>query len=484
MSVEASARRLSFTSYGAVQGFITGSCHVVDYPRNNNRIAFDLGGFQGRNEEIDPDTGRSRNYGEIGYFQGITDVIVSHTHFDHIGRLMQPQIEGFFPRILTVRGSKKILEVNFDDTIKIESRNKRPFYKIMDKERTLRQIREVDIFEEIPIGHKHSELTAEFIPNGHVFGSCSILVRDYQKGGKNILYTGDLGKKDQLICGGYRRFASSFPTDPVDVLVMESTCFRNEPVPFEKRKSDFYTKVNEVLDRGGISVITGLSYHRMHELFEISHNGQKNGFLSDCLVVIDAPLTMKFDDLFRGDLSDDLTNQYGDDLNFYKDLKEKSERFDLNNVRVITKNDDSKNMVEFLNNYKGRAVVFASGGMLEKGRVRNYLDNSKFCQNPRNAFILTCFQAPGTAGERLIKTRSQTTDLAQIIVSRGNTSHASGPEEMMNAVLKNYNIKDGAKIVLVHGSTISQTLMSDEFFARGFPLPERGKFGKKIYLDN
>ena len=73
--------------YGAVRE-VTGSMHMLE--TENDRILLDCGMFQGRREESD------RKNRVLPFDPGIiTNVVLSHAHIDHSGRILLLTNRGF-----------------------------------------------------------------------------------------------------------------------------------------------------------------------------------------------------------------------------------------------------------------------------------------------------------------------------------------------------------------------------------------------------
>jgi Cft2 family RNA processing exonuclease len=145
--------------------------------------------------------------------------------------------KGFTPKLFATRTTAIFMETMLRNSAEIQM-NKHPqnrLYKIKDVEKTLRLLHPTDSFEQINVGGKGRNVTGEFLDNGHVMGSASILIRDL-KNKKTILFTGDMGKERQSLCGGYFRDAWRYPKDPIETLVIESTSFDKKMYHLMKNK--------------------------------------------------------------------------------------------------------------------------------------------------------------------------------------------------------------------------------------------------------
>jgi metallo-beta-lactamase family protein len=351
-----------------------------------------------------------------------------------------------------------------------------------DVEKTLRYIQSVNTLEEVFVGEKHSNLTAEFIPNGHVMGSASILLQDHDSD-KTILFTGDMGKPYQSLCGGYLEYYLNYPKDPIKTLVVESTSFDKIPVNFEEKLKGFLKVIHETWDGGGNPVFPTLSFHRAQELMEMIHNCQKSGDIpNDCKIILDAPLAMKILDTFSQLKIDELSKRYGDDPNYYKNDKSSMNRFDLKNKIIIETHIQSKNIDKLYAESSDKVIILASGGMGGYGRSVNYI-HGDFAKNPKNSIVLSCYQVAGTEGAELIlrEASKKKKTGARVIQLNGFTSHISGPEETFG-FLERFNLMKLEKVIITHGKNPIRELMAKEFIKRGYPKPILSKMNEIVTI--
>ena len=469
--IESSKDQISIESFGGTGGFITGSCHRVSIGKDF-AILVDSGMYQGKFEERS-EKGERRNFTPMKNIAvGVTDVLETHIHIDHIGRLPKVYKDGFTPTILATELTTKFMETVLLNSAEIqeEKNSQERLYDKWDVDKALRHIKAVKPFRKIDIGQKNSHLTAEFLPNGHVMGSSSIIVREHSKN-ITILFTGDMGKPNQSLCGGYKEFIDEYPNDPINILMIESTNFERKPISFEDKKNKFLESVYKTWENGGNPLFPTLSFHRTPELIELINNCQKSGELpSDFKMIIDAPYAMELLDITRKIGPKYLSRGYGDNPTFYKTDEESINRFDLKNLTIVGSHEQSVYMDREMAGYKGKAIIIASGGMGGFGRSENYI-HGDFAKNPKNTILFNCFQVPGTEGSGLVKEEETVTRYkktgARISKLEGFTSHISGPEETFE-FLDRFNFKKLKKIIITHGKDSSRLAMAQEFKKRDF----------------
>jgi metallo-beta-lactamase family protein len=473
---------ITLTSLGGSGGFVTGSCHILE--EKNSKFAVDWGSFQGRDEERTA-RGERMNLSPLGNsLRGLTDILITHAHIDHIGNLPRVYKAGFSPRILSTPATGDLMEVMLENSAHIQTKKKEGerLFGQLDVNKTIKMIQDVDPFEQIPIGQKQSGITAEFIPNGHILGSNSILVRTPSNGrsGRNILFTGDMGRAEHSLDGGYNDYVSSFPEDPINTLVVESTCIEKSPVSFNEKRQDFLSAIQTAWEKGGNPLFPVLSLHRLQEELELLANSTKEGLIEECNVVLDTPLGMKVINCIADMAPGTLSRRYGDDPDYYKSEEESANRLTdiIKNAQIIVDHQDSIYADVKLAYTKQKTIVFASGGMGEHGRAVNYL-KGHYCGNPKNTVLFTCHQVDGTSGSRLVRVgevnlkgkgkgkNKENKKGSEIFKLDGFSSHVSGPEETFE-FLSHFNLKDLDTVVVTHGRDPARKTFAQEMVNRGF----------------
>lgn len=419
----------SIRSYGGNGGLVTGSCHV--YERGDNKIGIDYGMFQGKDEEMS-EKGKRRDLECISEIcRGTSDFLITHAHMDHIGLLPLIFKNGFTSNIYTTKETFEFSKVMLEDSVKIQESNKNrpPLYNTEDVNNLLRRIKIVEPFEEIDIGNRHSKITAILIPNGHMNGSVSVLIKDGVTK-KNTLLTGDIGRPNQLTCGGYNEYASKYPDCKIHTILTESTCFEKTPVSFSERELNLFNAVTKTANRGGVALMPVIAV-RLAPTLEMFHYKQEyQGQFLDYDFYIDAPLPRKILKIQQDLGPDFMSNRFGDDPHFYKTRESSMRRFDLKNLHIVETHEQSKALVKELAYSSKKAIILASGAMCTRGRSVNYIGGD-FYQNPNNSVILSSFQVLGTRGAKMMSEMKNETEVrktAEVIYADGNTGHATGRE--------------------------------------------------------
>lgn len=472
--------KIILESFGGNGGLITGSCHKVGI--RDSQMIVDLGMFQGPEERTKRGERRNLDLSEIDY-RGVSHALITHSHIDHCGRIPLAFKKGFRFDICATEATASLLEEMLKNSAKIQEqyRPEQRLYERKDVDTALRHLKGIEPFKEFSVGQRHSRISAEFLLNGHILGSASVLIRDKKDPYHpiDIFMSGDIGKPRQSLTGGYLDFVDMYPNDPVDVMVLESTNFEKAPIPFEKKEEELMTTFEKIWARGGNVLLPVLSLHRSQEIMEMLHNLQISGKIpEDCRIVIDAPLAMKLTGIYKDLANDNFLMRYGNDELFYKTEAESLSRFELKNCEIVESHEESLFNDQKMANYYGKVIILASGGMFGFGRSVNYRDGY-FCKNPKNGIIFTCFQVDGTVGARILfgknnkKTKNEEGARdkkgrligAQVFQVNGFTSHASGSE--IFDFMGRFNLTRLSLVDIGHGRDSSRQKMAEELKIRG-----------------
>ncbi|MCX5882480.1 MAG: MBL fold metallo-hydrolase, partial [Deltaproteobacteria bacterium] len=311
---------MNITFYGGVRE-VTGSMHLLTC--GNDRILLDCGMFQGRRKESE-----LRNKTLPFSPKLITNMVLSHAHIDHSGRIPLLTQGQFHGRIIctratadaceyllldsahihesdarylnykTVRGllyqmktshgtqsvskseAKKIQSLlkkdqhelnvdvinNFLDKYRLEKIT--PIYTTEDVEQALAFFDGYPYNQSISIGN---EMSCSFYDAGHILGSSITSIRAKENGRSvNVLYTGDIGRFDSPILNDPTLNFDEADRN-VDLLIMESTYGNRFHDPMDDLKPKLKNIIHETYSRGGTVLIPAFAYGRTQELLYMLH---------------------------------------------------------------------------------------------------------------------------------------------------------------------------------------------------------------------
>ena len=299
---------MQITFYGAARE-VTGSMHLV--ANGEDRVLLDCGLFQGRRSE-------SAEKNRVLPFDPriLTNLVLSHAHTDHSGRIPLLTQKGFAGRVVCTRPTHSACTYLLPDSASIQESDAaylnyktvrqalthraaanqagmtpeearallkkgrhelntdaiddllaslrldtvRPLYTLKDAEAAL------SVFEGFPYEHTIEigrEMTCTFYDAGHILGSAISLISERRNGRTTrIGFTGDLGRFGKPILNDPQL---TFPDAEreVDLLVMESTYGDRLHEPVADLKGQLLDVLQTALQRGGTVLDPGLR-HRAH----------------------------------------------------------------------------------------------------------------------------------------------------------------------------------------------------------------------------
>jgi len=359
-------------------GTVTGSRYLVE--TGGRRILVDCGLFQGYKQL------RLRNWNPFPVPpKTITDVLLTHAHLDHSGYLPALVRNGFRGKIHATPATIELCGLLLPDSGHLQEeearyakrkgysrhRNPLPLYTLEDARRSL------DYFHEVPFDqalHLGDDISARFLPAGHLLGAASIRLTVH---GRTIQFSGDVGRrKDPLMRG-------PAPFDGADILVTEST-YGNRLHPDVDPAAELAEVINRVARRGGVIVIPAFAVGRIQGLMLQIARLRNSGAIPYVPVLLNTPM---------GTDATEIYHRHHDE--HHVSLEDCKAMFDLaERVRTV---EESK----AVNRRNGPFIVISASGMLTGGRVLHHV--ASFGPDPRNAIVLSGFQAGGTRGAALLR---------------------------------------------------------------------------------
>ncbi len=521
------------TFYGAVRE-VTGSMHLIQ--SNSDHILLDCGLYQGRRRESDQ---KNR---VMPFDPGIiTNMVLSHAHIDHSGRIPLLIKNGFSGRVVctratydvcqylladsahiqesdadylnykTVRGalmkskhepgsrrSPKRVEKEVRDLLKRNS-NKlnrqaiddlmaqyrlekvEPLYTQEDAALALKSFESYPYGEPVSIGHN---MVCTFYEAGHILGSAISILR-VTENGKNytVAYSGDVG-----------RFGKPIIKDPslkfrdedrnIDLLILESTYgdrLHEAPGDMKQRLKEILIENN---NKRGTLLIPAFAFGRAQELIYVLHELYSEGEVPKLPIYVDSPL------------ASNLTKVFGEHMELYdKDahetfLKKGKNPFSFSYIHFVKSVEESMELMRDETPH----IVIASSGMCEAGRILHHLRYK--IHNPKNTILIVGYMAKNTLGRRILdegtahekagrpdpapimKFYNKTYPLkARVVSLNGFSAHGDKAEITRFLKSSNLNIK---KIAIVHGEEDQSLAFCDHLTSEGYEVtvPRSGQILK------
>ena len=410
---------MKLTFFGAAKA-VTGSCHCVEV--NGRKVLVDCGLQQGRDE---------RDNSELDFVPSyIDDVVVTHAHIDHSGRLPLLVKQGFRGNIYCTRLTAELLSIMLRDSAHIQESDAawenqkgqragkepvEPLYTIVDVERALRHIVTCEYGQELDISEG---IRVRFVDAGHLLGSASIEMWLTEEGEtRKIVFSGDIGNRKTPLLR-----APQYITE-ADYVVTESTY--GDRLHNVKEKPNYSAElaqvIEETLSAGGNLVIPSFAVGRTQELLYFIRQIKEEGLVRckpDFQVYVDSPLAGAATEIFSGDLAGYLDEDAIEELRG-------GALFRFPGLNITESGEESRT----LNTDLEPKVIISASGMCDAGRIRHHLKHNLW--RPECTILFVGYQADGALGRRILdgapRVRLFGEDVAvraRIVRFHGLSSHA------------------------------------------------------------
>jgi metallo-beta-lactamase family protein len=447
----------ALTFWGAAGG-VTGSMHLLE--SGNSKVLLDCGLHQGRREEA-----RLRNAHFPFHPHQIDAVIVSHAHIDHCGNLPTLLRHGFDGPIYCTPPTRDLLRVMLADSAKIQEEDAahlniargyaepwvQPLYTAVDVEKVFARL------VSVPYNRDHDAAKGvrfRFIEAGHVLGSAMVhVIAAAPDRDRTLTFSGDMGRRGLPIL----KPTGTIP--PADVLVCESTYGNRTHRSFTETVEKLYAAVRDTAERGGKVLIPAFSLGRTQLIIHVLQQGLREGKLPRIPVFVDSPLASEVAGVYRSHpnaLSDDVA----------RDLREGHGLLGGDGVSYVRDFEEST----LLATRRGPAVIIASSGMCDAGRIQGHL--KQLIDDPRCTIILVSYQASGTVGRKLLEPKPTVRFLGrewnkwiEVLHLDGFSGHADKHD--FAAYLAPLAGKVG-KVRLIHGELEQAEALADSLREMGF----------------
>jgi metallo-beta-lactamase family protein len=457
---------------GAAQE-VTGSMHLVEVA--GGRLLIDCGMYQGRREDA-----RQRNAHLPAAAVAADAVLLTHAHIDHSGSLPTLVKAGFRGKIFTTPATRDLAAYLLRDSARIqvgdaeylnrkfgddpEWRTISPIYDEDDADKAIARLHGVPYeqpFAPLP------GLQARFIEAGHILGSAQVLL-DVADGTttRRLVFSGDLGRRNLPI------LRDPAPVDRADYVFMESTYGDRVHAPVAEMEDKLASVIDDAVQKRGKVLIPAFAVGRTQEIVYALHRLYRAGRIPEVPVFVDSPLGVNVTEVFKQhpECYDEETRAF---------VEEHGSPFTFSTLRYVESREESIR----LNGMSGPAIIVASSGMCEAGRILHHLKNS--VESDRNTILIVGFQAQHTLGRRLVERRPRVRILgverdlyARVVVMNGFSAHADKTD--LEAYAR--GVKGARRVFLVHGEPQQQEPLRALLRAEGLAA-DNPKVGDQATLD-
>lgn len=441
---------------------VTGSCYHLT--AGDLQVLVDCGMHQGNGAEDLNRIPFSFRPEEIAF------LFLTHAHIDHSGLIPKLVRDGFRGKILTTNATADLLSIMLADSAHLQEKDAEWLMKKARRSGDNQVVEPLytldDVAAAIPLIERKSYgvkeeiggmIRYQFTDAGHILGSGTLEVWywDIQGTEKKIVFSGDVGKKDNPIINDPQH------TEEADYVVVESTYGDRLHKSMEESIHELREAVTETFKRGGNVIIPAFAVGRTQDILYVLNKLVRDGQLPPMDVYVDSPLAEEATKVYFS--HPELFDEEAKGL--FKKKAGKTIRLHFTH---------SVEASQKLNSITSKAIIVAGGGMMEGGRIRHHLKHNLW--RSECSLVIIGFQAKGTLGRHIIEGAKTVHLLGEKVAVRANIYTIGGfsAHADQQGLLEWLRIFSGKpEVFVVHG---------EENVALGFAGLVSEQIGFKTYV--
>ncbi|MDQ1239113.1 MAG: metallo-beta-lactamase family protein [Thermodesulfobacteriota bacterium] len=446
------------TCFGGA-GLVTGSNYLVE-TSGGLRLMIDCGLFQGGTDI------ERLNQEKWGYSpKEISNLVLTHAHIDHSGRIPKLVKDGFRGKIICSPPTAELCELMLLDAAHVQEmdaewrtkKKKRqgrkgvdPLYTTADAAASLKYFSPVELNCTIDL---EPGVRARLRNAGHILGSS--IVELWIQDGPNelkIVFSGDLGRRDQLIVRSPEEIFDA------DCLFVESTYGNRLHRSFEESKDELLEAIRFAVSHNEKVIIPAFALERTQEILYLLGEFSRSGKLPNIPIFLDSPLAIKATQVFR-------RNKAYYDAGARAIVENGFDPFDMPNLKLTSSTVESM----AINQLSGSAIIIAANGMCTAGRIKHHLKHNLWRYG--SSIIIVGFQSEGTTGRQIVDGAKSVTIFGEKVAVRakvftigGFSAHADQADLL--EWVGHFAGDPKPKVYVVHGEPFSSEVLATEIKRR------------------
>ena len=381
---------------------VTGSSTLVSIPLKNGeykKVLIELGASQ-TNKDLYTEYLNNKEIVDAIPHNEIDYVFALHTHFDHVGNLPSLIPNGFKGRLICNKPNEKLLLPILLDAAFIGQKNTRSINSkkhnvepLYTEEDVYLLMNRCDTYSMNEIHRLDDEISFQFIPAGHILGSCQLILYCKTPTGqiKKCHFTSDLGSKynkqpfvlnrETVTSSNFSMFEATY-NDMNRGFTSKKEC--------DKEREEFKYFIKKELSNKRSILIGVFAQARQQSMMEFLYRTFKDDKDFNYPIYIDGVLGGTLNNIYLNVLE-------GEDKKYWQEVMA------WKNFHYISSYEKS---LEIALRKDEIRIILSSSGMFSNGRILNHI--CKFIENPKCTVVLCGYQACGTVGHELERTDNKT----------------------------------------------------------------------------